>query len=260
MQKPIFSFIFKSVLFMGLVCLLPSCKKDKDENLSATYFGTEQTMGRGTIKSFIEVDKAGAPISLGVKFYDASLEGLPTGYETGYSYTLDLPKEVELPPYNHISCDWNEHGHPPMDVYTVPHFDFHNYFISQDERAKIGADDLEQFAHKPAEKFIPAGYELEDGGVPNMGGHFVDETSGEFNGEDFDYTFIFGNYDGNIIFIEPMITMETFQSKKNISIPITQPQAWQRSGYYPKTYGIYYDAETKEHTVVMEGMEWHDGE
>ena len=252
------NFMFKFSIFIVLLYLLPACEKEKSP--VSVFYGTEQPMGDGTIKSFIETDETGAPVSLGVTFTDAALQNLPTGFEFGYSYTLDLPVEVKIPPYNHISCDWNEHGHPPMGVYNVPHFDFHNYFISLDERAAIKAEDSLQFANHPLDKYIPEHYEAEEGGIPNMGGHFVDVTSGEFNDQKFDYTFIFGNYDAQVIFIEPMITLEVFKSKKDVSIPITQPKAWQKSGYYPQNYHFYYDTEKDSHIVVMENMVWHDAQ
>jgi hypothetical protein len=46
-----------------------------------------------------------------------------------------------------------------------------------------------------------------------MGSHFVDITSPEFNGGIFTQTFIFGSYESNVIFYEPMITLDYLLSK-----------------------------------------------
>ncbi len=85
------------------------------------------------------------------------LEGLPTGQHHPPSYVLRLPAEVSLPPYDHVTLDWNEHGHEPMHVYDKPHFDVHYYFLSEAERDRIGPDDTLAFNQPlPAENLPPA--------------------------------------------------------------------------------------------------------
>jgi len=33
---------------------------------------------------------------------------------------------------NHISIDYNPCGHPPVDVFTIPHYDFHTYRVTRE--------------------------------------------------------------------------------------------------------------------------------
>ena len=68
----------------------------------------------------------------------------------------------------------------------------------------------------------------------------------------FTHTFIFGAYDGHVIFYEPMITLLYLQSRPDTCVPIRQPQAWETEGYYPTRYCIRYRADDERYTVSLE--------
>lgn len=91
-------------------------------------------------------------------------------------------------------------------------------------------------------------------GVSGMGAHWIDPVSHEFHGHDFTHTFIWGSYDGRFIFIEPMITKAFLESKPQVSVPLKLPTEYERSGYYPTSYAIRYDATTRAYTVALEGL------
>ncbi len=61
---------------------------------------------------------------------------------------------------------------------------------------------------KYSQTFKRIGISLVGGGVPQMGAHWVDVTSPELNGSTFAQTFIYGSYDGQVNFYEPMITLD----------------------------------------------------
>ncbi|MEP6495442.1 MAG: hypothetical protein ABJF01_22335 [bacterium] len=42
--------------------------------------------------------------------------------------------------FDHVVLDWNPAGHEPEHVYTLPHFDFHFYSVSEAEQMKIMPD------------------------------------------------------------------------------------------------------------------------
>jgi len=54
----------------------------------------------------------------------------------------------------------------------------------------------------------------------------------------FSSTFIFGAYQGEITFWEPMITLDVLRKTTEACRAIRQPQGFQRSGYYPTKYCV----------------------
>jgi hypothetical protein len=87
-----------------------------------------------------------------------------------------------------------------------------------------------------------------------MGAHWIDPNASELKGQPFIKTFLYGNYDGKLIFFEPMITKSFFETKTNITEYIKLPQKYAKPGYYPTKYSVSYDANKKEYTVALEGM------
>jgi hypothetical protein len=106
--------------------------------------------------------------------------------------------------------------------------------------------DCEQFkrASRPLPvQFLPAGY-IDVGAVaPRMGNHLLDSQSPELKDSlPFASTFIYGAYEGQLIFMEPMITLDYLQKTRNACLPIRQPEAFQRAGYYPTQYCVRQDS------------------
>jgi Domain of unknown function (DUF5602) len=220
-----------------------------------TFYGAPVTMGHGKARTFVKLDDNGKPTEYGVAMNEAAMTGLPGGDPNGhsheYNYVLNLPTEAKELPVNHLEINWNPNGHEPEHIYTLPHFDFHFYTISQQERdgiTAVGADTL-KVMKIPEAQYAPAGYIQIPGGVPRMGSHWIDPTSPEFNGHAFTKTYIYGFYDGKMAFFEPMITKAYLESKPNATETVKMPQAFQKSGYYPGSYTVGYDAATKEYVV-----------
>jgi hypothetical protein len=223
---------------------------------AGTFIGDNRPLGNGTIRSWVTLDKNGDPTAIGVTFSEAALSGLPAK-EPDTEYLLSLPPQASATAFNHIGLDWNVKGHQPTGVYDVPHFDFHFYTITPQERDRITAqgDDLARVNRQPSAEYMPAGYVLvPDSAVPRMGSHLANPRSGELHGQPFTKTFLFGSYDGHIIFYEPMITRSFLESKANITEFINLPARYSKSGYYPTKYSVKYDPKNKEYTVSLEGM------
>lgn len=225
-----------------------------------TVLGDVVPFGDGTARSWVTLDEREAPTAVGVTLTEAALQGLPAEVTPGLiwmvEYVLDLP-DVPTLPFDHIGVNWNPRGHSPDGIYNVPHFDFHFYTVSPEDRRRITArgDDLERCRKAPAAGHVPEGFVFApDSEEPGMGGHWVDPLSHEFHGEAFTSTFIYGTHDGAVIFWEPMITKAYLETKPDAAVPLKVPQAYAHEGYYPTSYGIRYDPTRKEYTVALEGM------
>lgn len=215
------------------------------------YYGDAVAVGNGTARSFISLNPAGRPMELGIEMTDAALEGLPQGEEDHPEFVLPLPQQaLGVTPIKHLVINWNPHGHPLEGIYTVPHFDFHFYTITNAERLAINIDPF--IGIPPADGYLPEGY-VAAGPVPQMGMHWADPTSPEFNGQPFTYTFIYGSYNGAVTFTEPMITMDIMQSGEAYNkLNIPQPLYYNVPGsYYAKHYNIYMNATTQNHYVTL---------
>src|ERR687889_828688 len=87
------------------------------------------------------------------------------------SVNLALPAEAKQAGYDHVGLDWEAHGHHPVGVYDVPHFDVHFYRIGVAERDRIVRDDPEfeaKLARSPADGYLPPGLRR-GAGTPRMG-------------------------------------------------------------------------------------------
>jgi hypothetical protein len=218
------------------------------------FYGPATPLGKGVARAWVSVDDSGNPTAVGVNLSEKATENL--GHEP-MMFLLKLPKQGGLTLYDHIALDWNPGGHPPMDIYTLPHFDLHFYMISPEARmaipgmAPFGPSGIQFDTPAVPQAYVPPGYHMDPGIVPQMGVHWADENSPEFNGQTFSTTYILGSYQGNFIFHEPMFTLDFLRTKPNVTIPIPQAAAVQRSGYYPQSYSYSYSATPKEYTIAL---------
>ena len=223
-----------------------------------TFYGNEVQMGNGKVRSLITIDKNGVPLALGVEMTDDVLSNLPLDEETLGSLVLPLhQKAKELTPFDHITVDWHPFGHDPAGIYDIAHFDFHFYKISVEVQNAIPPYEVDPsgFDDLPGTDFIPPLYFRGPGGVPQMGTHWVDLLSPEFNGGGFTSTFLIGSYAGEVTFYEPMITENTLESGVTINKDIRQPLRFSPPGlYYPSRYRIYKNVNTLKHFVALEGF------
>ncbi|HZH97221.1 MAG TPA: DUF5602 domain-containing protein [Flavisolibacter sp.] len=216
-----------------------------------TFYGPQVQMGDGKARSFITISHTGVPIELGIEMNDGALSGFPEDHAEA-AFVLPLHhKATDATPFNHIVINWNEHGHPPFELFSEPHFDFHFYTISLSEQMAIPAYSPGS-AHDilPQPSYWPAGFVPIPGGVPQMGKHWADILNPVVPGT-FTHTMMYGSYNGKLNFVEPMITRAFIASGADVTMPYGQPAVFTETGtYYPTKYNIRDEAGGK-HLITL---------
>lgn len=215
---------------------------------SNTFYGPQVQMGNGKARSFFTVSNEGVPLELGIEMTDGALSNLPEEHDLA-AFVIPLHQKAQAAtPFDHVVINWNEHGHPPFQLFSEPHFDFHFYTMSLADRMAIPTHtpgDLHDVL--PAQPYWPAGFVPTPGGVAQMGKHWVDILNPVAPGS-FTYTMIYGSYNGAFNFIEPMITRAFLQSGAEVSTEFGQPlQFGETNTYYPRKYNIRKDAAGKHY-------------
>lgn len=242
---------FLKLYFLSFICLTAVSCQDDTPLPPMTFHGPVTQLGDGNIRSFVKIDEDGAPEEIGLTFPESALNNLP---HTMTFFEIQLPQQAYKTPFDHIGFDWNPHGHEPEGVYNVPHFDMHFYMIPSAERIQIGVED--PLSEKlPPTGFMPASYIPLPGSVPQMGKHWLDPSTPELNGGEFTQVMMMGSYNEEVIFYEPMITLDYLKEKKSENIPLELPQQYHQEGkYYPTAYRISFDQKKKEYTVSLTGL------
>jgi hypothetical protein len=249
-----------------------------------------QKVGKGWARTYVALDANGAPLALGVSLDRAALEGLPAepnatsrcfdkngnsrmdAHECVGDYELVFavpqgPAGKSVSPFKWVSLNWNPHGHfPPAPApWAAPHFDFHFYTAAR-ETVKgirpgacgelVDCEDFRKATRAVPPRYIHRDHINVDAAVPDMGNHLIDSKAPELqkNGPPFTHTFIYGAYDGRIIFYEPMITHAYLAGRPNMCARIKQPEAWEEAGFYPTRYCVRYLDRVDRYTVSLEGF------
>lgn len=252
-----------------------------------TVRGSAQGIGGGTVQSFLTLDPQGAPVALGVALTAGSLEQLPrspntvsrcfdldqNGRHTQHECIGDEERILEVPaadetelPFRWISVNWNAHGHIPP--YNRAHFDFHFHTGSMEriDAIKPGrcgeladCEDFKRASRPVPPRYLPSGYIDVGAVVPRMGNHLLDSRSPELKDSlPFTSTFIYGAWEGELVFWEPMITLEFLQETTHACMEIRQPVAFRQAGYYPTQYCVRQDGEGGR-TVTLERFRYSEG-
>jgi hypothetical protein len=232
---------------------------------SGTFFGPSQPMGDGTIKTFVTVDEAGTPTEVGLRVSKSALDGLPQDTGPGQTLMLDFPDQAADTAFDHVMLNWNAHGHEPEPLFGKPHFDFHFDMVDMATIEGIKPDDPDYATkadHLPDAKYLPQDYVLPPGpppaaqAVPGMGVHLVDGSDSSLvpGTYDFQQIVINGAWDGRYTFIEPMITRDWLLTQPNLEEPLKQPEAYQKSAYYPTTYTVSIDEQSQDYVISLTGL------
>lgn len=252
-----------------VVALFAACAWGRSDQ--PVRYGPAATLGDGTVRTYLILDKRGKPAELGVAISEVAMATVPD-LSNEPPMKAFLTKDLEFPqdtpaPFKLMGFFWRPFGHPPMHIYTVPHFEFHFYLIDAATRNAIlpregdapnemGAFMSGPFAERasraPAAGVLPASYVYSQGSaVPMMGGHWTDQQSHEFHGQPFDKTLVYGTWDGEVIFMQPMITRAFIQSKPEGIFKIPAMGKVPTPGWYPSAYSVKYDAEAKEYRIGL---------
>ncbi|MFV8327134.1 DUF5602 domain-containing protein [Flavobacterium sp. ZS1P14] len=215
------------------------------------FKGPQVALGYGKVRSWISVDSNGHPTEIGIEITPEAFNNLTTNSKTllpeGETIVVPLQlKATELTPFDHIGLNWNPHGHEPVGVFDVPHFDIHFYMIPAEEQLAIPAWSPEtdaSFNNYPPIGYMPADYFTPPGPAtaePQMGKHWLPINLGAYL--PFSKIMIYGSYNGKFTFVEPMITLEYLLSNVDFSASYSQPEHFEKAGNYPTKYNIYHDA------------------
>jgi Hypothetical protein TTHB210 len=224
----------------------------------ATYAGKAVRIGHGTAHTVVRADAKGNPTSISVAFSPGMLDGLPKaakGADPNFPYLLPMPTKGPKTVFDHVVVNWESAGHPPPHVYDVPHFDFHFYLVSHAAQMKVAfknEKDSGDPSQQPPADLVPAGYIVPPGTAHSqMGVHAVNPSAPEFHNQPFTATFIYGYYDKQQTFVEPMASLTFLKSKPSFSAPVTRPGSYSKPGTYPSAYSVKYDAIHKVYEVGL---------
>ncbi len=224
----------------------------------------------------------GRTLELGVALDERAMNNLrapdPAHGEHGDHdmHLLPLPAQ-HATAFRFVELDWNPQGHGAP--YQEAHFDFHFYTVDRAAREAIVPSDPQyaaKAAHDPPASSIPAfyinpaaalGVPAAAVAVPLMGMHWLDVRSPELQGmlgrpeayRPFTTTFIYGAWDGQLIFMEPMITRAYLMAKRDAAdpavrnevIPIPTTSAYPGGGFRADAYRIAWDAQAREYRVAL---------
>lgn len=269
----------KKIIVLGSLFFLFSCSQDEMVNndlqestpLSFTakmsskklnvFRGPQVDLGYGKVRSWISMDSNGLPSEVGIEitpeaFKNLAMENSKTLPPDGETIVVPLHlKATQSTPFDHIGLNWNPNGHEPEGVFDVPHFDIHFYMISVEEQMAIPAWSPETdaaFNNYPPMGYMPADYFTPPGPAtaePQMGKHWLPINLGPYL--PFSKIMIYGSYDGQLIFVEPMITLDYLLSDPDFSMNYSQPEHFAKAGNYPTKYNIYHDAVTGNTYVTL---------
>ncbi|MDD2874432.1 MAG: DUF5602 domain-containing protein [Azoarcus sp.] len=227
---------------------------------AGSYAGPAVPMGKGEAHAVVRTGADGAVTSIGVVMTVAALEGLPAaaGEHSDFPYHLPMPASGPRTVVDHVVVNWEAAGHPPSKVYDVPHFDFHFYVVNRDtvERVEFSSPDASGAPEQqpPAELMAP-GYVLPPGTAKSkMGVHAVNPGGGEFQHKPFNAAFIYGYYNRQLTFIEPMVSLAYLKSKPSFSAVVPRPATYSWPGAYPSSYRVAFDDAQQTFEISLEAL------
>lgn len=263
--------------------------------VSNTLHGPEVPVGNGTGRMFVEVGPRGEPRAIGIALTESAMTGLATRMNTtsrcfdkngdgtvghgecvgDYQAVLALPAGVTdlRLPVRWATVNWNPEGHmpPAPPVWSAPHFDFHFFIVDpaliNGIRAGscgelIDCEDAARAAKPLPPHHAPEGYIDVGAAVPAMGNHLIDSRDPELADPKlgFSHTFIYGSYDGKLIFLEPMVSHAFLSTRPTQCRPVRAPRAYATAGHYPSTYCVRHDAKSRTYRVTLEELVYRAAE
>ncbi len=256
--------LFKPGLYiMCGIMLLFSCKKEKQSiapliestsvagraasEISNVFKGPNVAIGNGYARSWIRINHLDKPLEIGIELTASAFASLP---HEGASLVLPLHhKAKEVTPFDHIGFNYLEHGHPPLNVFTVAHFDAHFYMMTVAERLAIPSvtpATLPLFTLAPPPGYMPVTY-FQAGPGAQMGQHWIPPPPTFLP---FTRVMVYGTYNGELTFIEPMVTVAHMSSGGSTNNYL-QPLKFAEAGNYPTTYNIYKDPQKGNYNITL---------
>lgn len=182
------------------------------------------------------------------------MPGGPNFMRCARPFSMKFPTVPGMP-FMWMKLGWEKTGHMPQGVYSVPHWDVHFWFDTQQYWEQsvftpanagpcLGASvELHSQLNKPMPKqCFPTDYANLDAVVFGEGNHLINTKAPEISGgKNFTETFIYGMHDGQITYLEPMVTQSYLlaleQGEHCMPIPGI-PSEYAKGGWRPTTYCI----------------------
>lgn len=259
MMKQLFKHGYQAII---LTLLLVSCKKEKiaepevaetvisgrsASEISNVFKGPNVAIGGGHARSWVRINHLNVPLELGIELTESAFENLP--HDRAALVLLLHHKALEVTPFKHIYFTYNSHGHPPVGVFSVPHFDAHFFLTSNEERLaipQVTPATLPFFNHVPPAGYMAPTY-FPTAPEPQMGLHWSPPPPTFMP---FSKVMIYGSYKGKLTFIEPMITVAHMESGGS-SNNYLQPAKFAVAGNYPTKFNIYKDAQSGNYNITL---------
>lgn len=219
-------------------------------------YGPEVPLGASTVRAFAETDAAGRAVRIGVEMTETAVTSLA---DEMVFVTVPLPEPAVEAGYDHVSLDWMPHGHDPEGLFNVPHFDVHFYMTSEAERLAIDPSDplfMDKAANRPSADLMPATFVPPPGPepIPAMGEHWIDATDPVLSGQPFEAVLIYGAWDGEVTFVEPMVTREALLSRRDLGGSLDLPERVAEPVSLPTAWQVSYDAATEVYRVSIDDL------
>ncbi|RPD51969.1 hypothetical protein [Paracnuella aquatica] len=238
-----------------------SSARGQQANKYNTFYGPTEQFGEGRVRSWVNISHDNKPLAIGMEFTEGVLvqeHSHSSGDDHGHEVLLKLHQKAKaVMPFDHLTMGFMAEGHPPPGIYTKPHFDFHFYKMPLAERLAIPAYELAKpaFDKNPPAGYLPPAYGKAPAGEARMGAHWMDVLSPEFNGQPFTHTFVYGSYDGEVNFLEPMASLAFLQEGTSVHKPFRQPEKFDPvNTYYPTRYNIWKDPQNGRHYIALDQM------
>jgi hypothetical protein len=216
--------------------------------------GAEMPLGDGTVHAFAETDTDGRATRIGIAMTEEAVASL--AHDMVF-VTVPLPEAARTAGYDHVSLDWMPHGHAPEGLFGAPHFDVHFYLTTEAERLAIDPADplyMEKAGNRPDAAFMPADYapppQLDP--IPAMGEHWLDSTDPIFAGAPFEAVLIYGAWNGETTFVEPMVTRDLLTSRRDFGGEVAQPEKVAREVSLPGAWSVSFEADA--HVVSIDAL------
>lgn len=212
--------------------------------------GAEERVSGGVVRSWARVDYYNKVSEAGVTLpFDLIKDPPSQPPETGPRgavTTLEFPLVVGDTTFlEHFELHYRKRGQG-TDLFRESHFGLRFCSFPVAEFLKITSPDPKV----PAKSRIPPGFTYPGPGeaVYQVGTRAM--RPGDI-GKKSDYVLTVGFYDGNLMFIEPVVKREFLLRKSDFELDIPMPAALGYEAYYPIRFRASYDAATDSYSFVF---------
>jgi len=241
--------------------LQPASKTTADNNIPIDVSNENQTIVQGEVKELfgkrvtnwaVLDPKTGKLLAFKWTLPVPTVQNVPSNVQSDVRFWMKVPEEfTKQTVFTGMSFDFLPHGHAPVGVYDMPHWEFHFITFTQAESVGIDCKDPTM----PPDRLLPAApgwYVLPppDNCVPGMGLHAVWSGLPELNSERFTKSFLPDYYHGKLASLEAKAASEYIVKRESFSLPTPKSPAPAKS-LLPKNLVVTWDQATDTHIWAL---------